>query len=216
MSTGYRNGRLSYPVSVVDHKKTLIDPQLESIEEVIPDEATAQNQLTDEDSVTASLALKAEKSEMSVTIGTGADADKTTITLKEGVSATVLNAHQDISGKADAATTLAGYGITDAKIEGGVITLGTETITPLTEHQDISGKVNTVDAEALFAGTITAEQKKQAALQQVVLLEQMYGYEVSTSENPEYTHVIVDSEDRIIAGKKVNGNIVLFGTEYES
>lgn len=34
-------------------------------------------------------------------------------------------------------TTLAGYGITDAKISGGVITLGTNTITPLVDHQPI-------------------------------------------------------------------------------
>ena len=46
---------------------------------------------------------KADKSEMLVTPGTGADADKTTIQLKSGTSATVLTAHQDISGKADAA-----------------------------------------------------------------------------------------------------------------
>ena len=36
-------------------------------------------------------------------------------------------------GKADKATTLAGYGITDAKIEGGTITLGDQTLTPLTQ-----------------------------------------------------------------------------------
>lgn len=51
---------------------------------------------------------KAEKSEMSVVAGTGADADKTTITLKSGTSATVLTTHQDISGKADTSA-LAGY-----------------------------------------------------------------------------------------------------------
>lgn len=38
----------------------------------------------------------------------------------------------EISGKADSATTLAGYGITDANINAGVITLGSNTITPLT------------------------------------------------------------------------------------
>ena len=37
---------------------------------------------------------KADKSEMSVADGTGADADKTTITLKSGTSATVLKSHQ--------------------------------------------------------------------------------------------------------------------------
>lgn len=41
-------------------------------------------------------------------------------------------------------TTIAGYGITDAKIEDGVITLGAATIEPLTAHQDISGKVDCV------------------------------------------------------------------------
>ena len=43
----------------------------------------------------------AKKSEMSVTDGTGTDADKVTIQLKSGTSATVLKTHQDISGKVD-------------------------------------------------------------------------------------------------------------------
>ena len=43
----------------------------------------------------------AKQSEMSVTDGTGTDADKTTIQLKNGTSATVLKSHQDISGKVD-------------------------------------------------------------------------------------------------------------------
>lgn len=59
-----------------------------------------------------------------------------------GKADTALQSHQDISGKADKATTLAGYGITDAKIASGVITLGTNSITPLTSHQDISGKAD--------------------------------------------------------------------------
>lgn len=40
--------------------------------------------------------------------------------------------------KADKATTLSGYGITDANIAGGVITLGSNTITPLTANSTIS------------------------------------------------------------------------------
>lgn len=40
--------------------------------------------------------------------------------------------HPHDTSKADTATTLAGYGITDAKIESGTITLGSNTITPLT------------------------------------------------------------------------------------
>ena len=47
-------------------------------------------------------------------------------------------------------TTLAGYGITDAKIVNGVITLGSNTITPIT---DISGKVN-ISGDTM-TGTLT-------------------------------------------------------------
>lgn len=41
-----------------------------------------------------------------------------------------------LSGKADKATTLSGYGITDAKITNGTITLGGSTITPLTSYTE--------------------------------------------------------------------------------
>ena len=51
-------------------------------------------------------------------------------------SITPITSHQDISGKADKATTLAGYGITDANIANGVITLGSDTITPLTSFTE--------------------------------------------------------------------------------
>lgn len=49
----------------------------------------------------------------------------------------------------DKPTTLAGYGITDAKIDGGVITLGGNTITPITQHQSLSGYL------PLSGGTMT-------------------------------------------------------------
>ena len=45
---------------------------------------------------------KANKNEMNVVSGTGVDIDKTTITLKQGMSATVLTTHQDITGKENA------------------------------------------------------------------------------------------------------------------
>lgn len=53
-----------------------------------------------------------------------------------------------VDGKADKATTLAGYGITDAKIENGTITLGAKTITPLTEHQSLAAYAKTADVNA--------------------------------------------------------------------
>lgn len=39
-------------------------------------------------------------------------------------------------------TTLSDYGITDAKIENGIITLGGNTIEPIIKHQDITGKAD--------------------------------------------------------------------------
>ena len=59
----------------------------------------AANKIKVDDSI--DISGKADKSEMSVVAGTGANADKTTITLKSGTSATVLTQHQDISGKED-------------------------------------------------------------------------------------------------------------------
>ena len=72
---------------------------------------------------------------------------------------TALQTHQDISGKANKATTLAGYGITDAKIANGVITLGNNTIVPITSHQDISGKVDKVSGKGLSTNDYTAADK---------------------------------------------------------
>ena len=70
------------------------------------------------------------------------------ITVDPSLSSTSENPVQNkvitaaLSGKADKATTVSGYGITDAKIASGTITLGSDTITPLTQHQDISGKAD--------------------------------------------------------------------------
>lgn len=51
--------------------------------------------------VSSQIGDKANKSEMSIVAGTGANADKTTITLKSGTSAIVLTQHQDVSEKED-------------------------------------------------------------------------------------------------------------------
>ena len=50
-----------------------------------------------------------------------------------------------VDGKADKATTLSDYGITDAKISDGVITLGANSITPLTAHQSLAAYAKTAD-----------------------------------------------------------------------
>lgn len=63
------------------------------------DSLDAQSLKVGGNDVAESLSGKADKSEMSVTPGTGENADKTTIQLKSGTSATVLTAHQDVSQK---------------------------------------------------------------------------------------------------------------------
>lgn len=68
-----------------------------------------------------------------------------------------------ISKKADKATTLAGYGIADAKIESGTITLGTATITPLTSHQSLANYVTLDGAQTITgAKTFTASPSVSA------------------------------------------------------
>ena len=97
---------------------------------------------------------KANASEL--IISDGATADKKTIQLKTGVSQEVLIAHQDISDLATKATTLAGYGITDANITNGVITLGSNTITPVTDVSNLVPKTTKVNGHALSSNvTVT-------------------------------------------------------------
>ena len=58
-------------------------------------------------------------------------------------------------------TTLSGYGITDAKIANGAITLGSNTITPLTEHQDISGKQDKLTTQTAYSAKGSATKVPQ-------------------------------------------------------
>lgn len=80
--------------------------------------------------------------------------------------------HPHDTSKADAATTLAGYGITDAKIASGTITLGSNTITPLTASSaldaskltgtasvDTTGNAATADVADKVANALTLKVK---------------------------------------------------------
>lgn len=70
-------------------------------------------------------------------------ADKSNMTAGTYRSVTVND--QGIVTAGTNPTTIAGYKISDAKIENGTIILGQNSITPLTQHQDISGKANSAD-----------------------------------------------------------------------
>ena len=107
---------------------------------------------------------KADKSEMSVEPGTGANADKTTITLKQGTSATVLTAHQDISGKANTAdlATVATTGSYNSLSDKPTIPTVPTNVSVfnndagyLTTHQDISGKEDKTSVQGFSSSTLT-------------------------------------------------------------
>ena len=77
---------------------------------------------------------------------------KSKVATIDGTDIHVKMPENPAAGKADKETTLKGYGITDAKIEGSTITLGANSITPLTKHQDISGKQNKITASGILKG----------------------------------------------------------------
>lgn len=74
-------------------------------------------------------------------------ADKATTLSGYGITDAYTQTQVDdkLSAKANKASTLAGYGITDAKISSGTITLGSNSITPVT---DISGKQDKITGAA--------------------------------------------------------------------
>ena len=70
-------------------------------EELVEDNKTTVEAIKEYVVASEEFAAKANKDEMSVTDGTGANADKTTIQLKDGMTTTVLKSHQDVNGKAN-------------------------------------------------------------------------------------------------------------------
>ena len=86
-------------------------------------------------------------------LSNGSAASNITVTLPSATGTLALTSQiPNISGKADKATTLAGYGITDAKIASGTITLGSNTITPLTN----SSTLNAANLSGAIPSAVTA------------------------------------------------------------
>ena len=140
----------------------------------------------------------AKKSEMSVTPGTGTDADKTIIQLKSGTSATVLKTHQDISGKVDKEigkglstndytteekTKLAGISEGANKVEssetnGNIKINGVETqVYDDSELQDIvSTDENTVEGNPINFSTLSA-QNAVSTIIDLEPIQDLHGYD---------------------------------------
>lgn len=72
---------------------------------------------------------------------------------KKANSADVYSKTEADDAFAKKANSLAGYGIADAKIAGGVITLGDQSITPITKHQSLDGYAKTADLPTFTAYT---------------------------------------------------------------
>lgn len=85
----------------------------------------------------------------------------------------------DLSIYAKKSTTLSGYGITDANISDGTITIGNNSITPLTEHQDLSAYLTSADASNTYA--------KKTDIPSAVTVDSALS---STSTNPVQNKVI--------------------------
>lgn len=104
---------------VAQQTANLVGENLEGVVAKIPTAASASNQLVDENSMTTALAAKANTADL----GTMASADASDYSTKtvadtlyaaKSLESTVSTLSNTVNGKADAATTLSGYGITDA------------------------------------------------------------------------------------------------------
>lgn len=89
-------------------------------------------------------------------------------------------------------TTLSGYGITDAKIASGVITLGSDTIAPLTADSTLAagkvsgtlatGNIPNLDASKITSGTISVDRLPATALERcVVVADDTARFKLTTS-----------------------------------
>lgn len=134
------------------------------------------------------------------------------IKLKQGIS--------DISGAPDTIAwskvyntphTLGGYGITDAKIDNGVITLGTNSITPITEDNiPVKSVNNKTGAVVLTASDVGALPTSTVIPTKVSQLDNDSGYITKapvTSVNGETGVVVLTASDvsAVPASRKING-----------
>ena len=104
----------------------------------------------------------------------------------------------DLSGTyATKATTLSGYGITDAKIANGVITLGSNTITPLTS-ETYTGTVTSVRVQATSPVNSSTSAAQSTTLNTTISLADAYG----DTKNPYGTK----TKNYVLAGPTTGSN----------
>lgn len=131
---------------------------------------------------------KANKNEMNVVPGTGVDVDKTTITLKQGMSATVLTTHQDITGKENTMPITTATGETLTAVVGnyyrldnvGILAITLPTIVGATKLQAITFMI-ACGSSALV--TFAPQDSETILYQEDFALESDTTYEVTALWN---------------------------------
>lgn len=144
-----------------------------------------------------------------------------TITI-EGIAtkiyAPTIPTWETLSGKP---TTISGYGITDAKIANGVITLGSNTITPLTSHQSLAGYATQSWVEG--KGYLTQHQslanyvqKTDSRLSDSRNAKDVYAW-AKAATKPSYNFSEIGSKPTTISGygitdAKINSGVITLGS----
>lgn len=144
---------------------------------------------------------KLDEIDLGITPGTGADSDKVNIQLKNNVSANVLTAHQDVSGKAEksemAISTVSG----DETKKKITLKQGLEQEV-IIAHQDVSGKAEKSEmsvADVTGDNTKKNIQLKDGLSQEVVIAHQ----DISGKANK-----VTGATSGNFAGLDSNGNLV--------
>ena len=105
------------------------------------------------------------------------------------------------SQKADKATTLAGYGITDAKIQNGTITLGSSSITPLTSVPSHNQASNTINAMTGYS-----KPSSTSAIASSDTLNQAIGKLEKAVDDADISNVVHRTGDETVNGIKTFSN----------
>lgn len=104
-----------------------------------------------------------------------------------------------LADKANTATTISGYGITDAKIENGVITLGNTTITPLTAFTETDPVF-----ESSVASNITSEDINN------------WNNKADTSDIPSDVSELTNDKNYIVANTALTNNRLVIGNNTQT
>ena len=105
------------------------------------------------------------------------------------------------SQKADKATTLAGYGITDAKIANGTITLGSNNITPLTSIPSHNQASNTINVMTGYS-----KPNSTSAIAASDTLNQAIGKLEKAIDDADVSNVVHKTGDETVNGIKTFSN----------